>query len=85
MGFYLSSTTPVNTLGVANPIRLQQFLPPANEIERGFKVFTAYDKDSKTFTTVAADFPVAETLTVWTSTVSGTDATSVSRSDYWYY
>lgn len=80
MGFYLSSTTPVNTLGVANPVRLQQYLPPANTIERGFKAFTAYDKDTKTFTTVAADFPSPQTMTVWTSTISGTDVATVSNS-----
>ena len=77
MGLYLSSSTPQNTLGVENPVRLQQYLPPANTVERGFKAFTAFDKDTKIFTTVAADFPTPHTMTIWTSSISGSDVSSV--------
>ncbi len=78
MGFYLSSTLPSNlNNGVANPLRIQEYLAPAPEVERNFDVFTAYDKDSKTYSTVAVDFPTRGTLTVWTSSISGTDAGSM--------
>lgn len=78
MGFYLSSTLPVNiNNGVSNPLRIQEYLGPAPTEEREFDVFTAYDQDSKIYTTVAVDYPTRETLTVWTSSISGTDAASM--------
>lgn len=78
MGFYLSSVTPSNYVNVTNPVRLQQYLPPAVEAERSFSSFGAYNTKTKVYTTVAAGYPSADTLTLWTSSISGTDALSVS-------
>ena len=79
MGLYISSLTP-NTVnyGVENPRRLLMLLPPGDEAERGFSTFAAYEEATKTFTTVASDFPTVGTMTVWVSSISGSDPASVS-------
>jgi hypothetical protein len=53
-----------------NDVFLQVYLPPANTAERKFEVFTAFDENSRVFVTVAADYPQAQSMTVWASTVS---------------
>lgn len=78
MGFYLSSTTPADEKGVTNPFRIQQYLPPVNINQRRFDVFTAFDKQKSVYTTVAVNYPQSQYVTVWTSSVSGTDAQSMA-------
>jgi hypothetical protein len=78
MGFYLTSVTPTNYVNVTNPVRLQQYLPPTVEAERSFSAFGAYNSKTKVYATVAANYPDANTLTLWTSSISGSDASSVS-------
>ncbi len=78
MGFYLTSVTPTNYVNVTNPVRLQQYLPPTVEGERSFSAFGAYNSKTKVYATVAANYPDAHTLTLWTSSISGSDASSVS-------
>jgi hypothetical protein len=53
-----------------NDAFLQVYLPPANTAQRQFEVFTAYDDASRTFVTIAADYPQTRSLTAWVSTVS---------------
>lgn len=73
MGLYLAATT-----GTDVPHRLQTYLPSAPVAEREFETFSAFDQNTKTYTTVAADFPRESVLTLWVSTVSGNEVSSVS-------
>ncbi len=74
MGLYLSTTDPRSN---AAPARIQTYLPSAPTTERNFPVFSAYDAETKVYTTVAVHYPSKDTMTVWTSTVSGTDIDSM--------
>lgn len=67
MGMYLGTTD-----GVSPTRRIQSYLPSTVVEERQFDTFSAWDPATKTFTTVAAEYPRQSTLTLWTSTVSGT-------------